>query len=85
MRQGSIAGRPNTSSPCRPIVMPRRKLAILVYHILKGDLVYHDPGADAYDAHDRMRVLRRLRQRAQHLGFTLVDLKTGEVAEGTVS
>ena len=69
----------------KAITATARKLAILVYHTLKGDWVYQDPGADAYDAHDRVRVLRRLRQRAEHLGFALVDLKTGEVAEGTVS
>ena len=69
----------------KAITATARKLAILVYHMLKGDLVYHDPGADAYDAHDRVRVLRRLRQRAEHLGFALVDLKTGEVTEGAVS
>jgi hypothetical protein len=69
----------------KAITATARKLAILIYHVLKGDLAYHDPGADAYDAHDRGRVLRRLRQRAEHLGFALVDLKTGEVTEGTVS
>ena len=69
----------------KAIVATARKLAILVYHTLKGDLVYQDPGADAYEARDRVRVLRRLRQRAEHLGFALVDLKTGEVTEGTVS
>ena len=69
----------------KAIVATARKLAILVYHTLKGDLVYQDPGADAYEARDRVRVLRRLRQRAEHLGLALVDLKTGEVTEGTVS
>jgi transposase len=69
----------------KAITATARKLAILVYHTLKGDLVYQDPGADAYDAKDRARTLRRLRQRAEHLGFTLVDLTTGELSEGTVS
>ena len=69
----------------KAVTATARKLAILVYHTLKGDLVYQDPGADAYETRDRMRVLRRVRQRAEHLGFALVDLKTGEVAEGTVS
>ena len=32
------------------ITATARKLAILVYRALKGDLVYRDPGADAYDA-----------------------------------
>jgi transposase len=69
----------------KAVTATARKLAILVYHTLKGDLIYQDPGADAYDAQDRRRVIRRLRQRADHLGFALVDLKTGELAEGTVS
>ena len=69
----------------KAITATARKLAILVYRTLKGDLVCHDPGAAEYDARDRARVLRRLRQRAETLGFALVNLKTGEVAEGTVS
>jgi transposase len=59
-----------------------RKLAILIYHVLKGDFVYRDPGADAYDAQQRARILRRLRQRADQLGFTLLNRETGEVLGG---
>jgi len=69
----------------KAVTATARKLAILVYRILKDGLVYADPGADAYDAQHRTHVLRRLRQRAENLGFWLVDLKTGELAEGTVS
>ena len=69
----------------KAITATARKLAILVYHMLKGDLVYRDPGAHASDAQHRTHVRRRLRQRAEHLGFALVDLKTGEMTEGTVS
>ena len=58
---------------------------ILVYRTLKDHLVYVDPGADAYEAKDRARVVRRLRQRAEHLGFGFVNLATGEVVEGAVS
>ena len=58
---------------------------MLVYRTLKDHLVYVDPDADAEDAQDRTRVLRRLRHRAEHLGFGLVNLTTGEVVEGTVS
>lgn len=36
-------------------------------------------------AQHRTHVLRRLRARAAHLGFELVNLSTGEVVEGTVS
>lgn len=56
-----------------------RKLAILVYRALKGELVYTDAGADAYDRHQRTRALRRLPQRAATLGFALVNRETGEV------
>ena len=59
-----------------------RKLAILIYHALKGDFIYRDPGADAYDAQQRARILRRLRQRADQLGFTLLNRETGEVLGG---
>ena len=67
------------------ITATARKLAILVYRALKGELVYHDPGADAYDVHQRTRVLRRIRQRAASLGFDLVNRETGEVLEAVVS
>ena len=69
----------------KAITATARKLAILVYRTLKDGLVYRDPGADAYDAQHRTHVPRRLRQRAANLGFGLVNLTTGEVAEGTVS
>lgn len=69
----------------KAITATARKLAILVYRALKHELVYRDPGAAAYDAHHRTRVLRRLRERAANLGFALVNLETGEVVEGAVS
>jgi hypothetical protein len=56
-----------------------RKLAILVYRALKGELQYRDPGADAYTHQQRTRAIRRLRQRAATLGFELVNRDTGEV------
>jgi transposase len=56
-----------------------RKLAILVYRALKGELTYRDPGADAYDHRQRARVLRSLRKRAATLGFELINRETGEV------
>jgi hypothetical protein len=76
--------------PCRAgkakaITATARKLAILVYRTLKDGLVYHDPGAAAYDAHHRTRVLHRLRSRAAGLGFALVNLQTGEQLDGVPS
>jgi len=61
------------------ITATARKLAILVYRALKGELVYRDPGADTYDAQQRSRLLRHLRRRAATLGFELVDRHTGEI------
>lgn len=56
-----------------------RKLAIVVYRVLKGELVYQDPGADAYHAQQRTRRLRQLRERAAALGFDLLQRDTGEI------
>jgi transposase len=69
----------------KAITATARKLAILVYRALKGDLVYQDPGADAYDAQHREHLVRRLRHRASKMGFALVDLETGELLEAAVS
>ena len=69
----------------KAVTATARKLAVLVYRTLKDHLVYADPGAAAYDAQDRTRVVRRLRLRAENLGFGLVNLSTGEVVEGAVS
>lgn len=69
----------------KAITATARKLAVLVYRCLKDGLVYDDPGAAAYDAQHRTHVIRRLRQRAANLGFGLIDLSTGEVADGAVS
>ena len=69
----------------KAITATARKLAVLVYRMLKGGFVYQDPGAATYDAQHRARVLRRLRQRASTLGFGLVDLSSGEVLPSSVS
>jgi transposase len=69
----------------KAITATARKIAVLVYRTLKGNFVYQDPGADAYTAQHRTRVLRTIRQRAATLGFALVDLNTGEVLPAAVS
>jgi hypothetical protein len=56
-----------------------RKLAILVYRVLNGELVYQDPGAEAYHAQQRTRRLRQIRERAAALGFTLLERDTGVI------
>ena len=62
-----------------------RKLAILVYRTLTGTLVYQDPGAHTYTARQRARLVRRLKQRADTLGVTLLNRETGELLGATVS
>ena len=67
------------------ITATARKLAILVYRALTGELVYRDSGADTYDCQQRTRTLHRLRQRAATLGFELVSRETGEVLSPVAS
>lgn len=60
-----------------------RKLAILVYRTLKGELQYRDPGVETYTAQQRARRLRYIRQRAAALGFDLIERDTGELIAAT--
>ncbi len=69
----------------KAITATARKIAILVYRTLRGTLTYQDPGAPTYNARQRHRLLRRLRNHADTLGFALVNRETGELLEGTVS
>jgi transposase len=67
------------------ITATARKLAILVYRALKGELDYRDVGADGYDAQQRARTLRQLRRRAANLGFELLNPQTGEILTAALS
>jgi cell division protein FtsB len=69
----------------KAITATARKIAILVYHVLRGDFAYRDPGALAYEAQHRTRQIRNLRKRSQVLGLGLFDLETGEVLQSVVS
>jgi transposase len=68
----------------KAITATARKLALLVYRIMSGNVVYNDPGATAYQLH-RTRELKSLRRRARLLGFQLVDQTTGGVLNAGVS
>ena len=61
------------------ITATARKLALLVYRVLRGDITYADPGAAAYALLNRTRIIKALRKRAQQLGLALLDLDTGEI------
>jgi transposase len=69
----------------KAITATARKLAVLVYRVLRGDILYRDPGALAYEQRDRARVLRALRKRAKQFGFDLLNLQTGDVVDAAVS
>src|SRR5215472_2362667 len=65
----------------KAITATARKLALIVYRVLSGNLLYNDPGAIAYQQHHRTRELNSLRRRARLFGFRLVDQNTGEVLD----
>jgi transposase len=63
----------------KAITATARKLAVLVYRVLSGRLVYHDHGAIGYHLINRAREIKSLRKRARSLGLELIDPSTGEV------
>lgn len=56
----------------KAVTATARKLAILIYRVLSGQITYRDPGAEVYDLQHQERSLRALRRRAGRLGFDLV-------------
>jgi hypothetical protein len=63
----------------KAITATARKLAILVYRMLRDKMNYQEPSAADYDQQQRSRILRGLRKRAHSLGFEIVDTSTGLV------
>jgi transposase len=63
----------------KAITATARKLAILVYRMLRNRIAYRELSAADYDQQQRSRILRGLRKRAASLGFELVDTQTGLV------
>ena len=63
----------------KAITATARKLAILVYRMLRDRLPYRERTAADYDQQQRSRILRGLRKRAASLGCEIVDAKTGVV------
>lgn len=72
-RLAARAGKPTA------ITATARKLALLVYRVLRGDITYSDPGAEAYAQLHRTGLLKSLSKRAHQLGHALLDLSTGEI------
>jgi transposase len=63
----------------KAITATARKIALLVYRMLRDRIPYHELSAADYDQLQRSRILRGLRRRATSLGFELVDTTTGLV------
>ena len=63
----------------KAITATARKLAILVYRMLRDRISYREVSAADYDQQQRARILRGLRRRAASLGLELVDSQTGIV------
>jgi transposase len=63
----------------KAITATARKLALLVYRMLRYRTPYHPLSAADYDRQQRSRILRGLRKRAASLGCEIVDTSTGLV------
>lgn len=55
----------------KAITATARKLAVLVYNLLKHGKAYEDPGAAYYEERHRVRVVKNLTRRAEALGFRI--------------
>lgn len=69
----------------KAVTATARKLALLIYRCLNGDIIYKDPGAAAYNQMRRKAVLRSLRERARNLGYSLVLNENGAPMDPAVS
>lgn len=56
----------------RALVAVAHTILVMIYHILKHDLEYHELGADFFDRREPERLRRYLVKRLQHLGFDVI-------------
>lgn len=57
----------------KAVTATARKLAVLFYKALRFGMAYADPGASAYEARYRQRVVQQLKRRAKTFGLTVVE------------
>lgn len=60
----------------KAITATARKIAVIVYHMLKDKVPYHDPGATYYEERYKERKLRNLKRQAKALGLRLLPEET---------
>jgi transposase len=65
--------------PAQAITATARKLACLIYRMLKHGQPFVEQGQEAYEAAHRQRTIRSLGRRARHLGLNLLNPNTGEL------
>ena len=63
----------------KAVTTTTRKLTILVHRVLRGDFIYKDPGSDFNNTQYRNRTINNLKNRAEKLGFNLVNMDTGDL------
>lgn len=61
----------------KAITATARKLAVLIYNLLKSGHAYEDPGSSYYEEQHRARVVRNLTKRAGALGFKISPAESG--------
>ena len=65
----------------KAITATARKLAIIIYKMLKYGKAYVDRGAEYYEQQYRAAMVKNLKRRARQLGFELVEATDTPVAE----
>ncbi len=65
--------------PAKAITATARKLAVLIYRMLKYGMDYVDRGQEAYEQQYRERLLQSLTKRARQMGYEIVNIQSGEV------
>lgn len=65
--------------PAKAITATARKLAILIYRMLKHGMAYVDQGQQAYERQYKERNLKILRKRVEQMGYALFNPSTGEI------
>ena len=65
--------------PAQANTATARKLACLIYRMLKYGQPFVEQGQEAYTAAQRQRTIRSLRLRAHNLGLKLLNIHTGEI------
>ena len=63
----------------KAITATARKLACIVYRMLKYGEEYMERGADYYEQKYKKKIVKTIAKKAKDLGFQLVELDTGEV------